>query len=156
LATTSITCPSGLITTEIATVQSIADQDFKCLATSNARAILKQVIRKEYPIEFNINSVRSAPSTVNQESFSKPDLLLGNAMPNPTTGIVTIPYDLGKLDQGMLKIVDITGRIVNTQLINQSQGLLEVDLSNFANGVYSYQLWIDNGLFQSMKLVLQK
>ncbi|MFT7612427.1 MAG: hypothetical protein ACI9J3_001387 [Parvicellaceae bacterium] len=66
-----------LTTTEIATVQSIADQDFKCLATSNARAILKQVLRIEYPIEFNINSVRSASSVPNQESFTKPDVLLG-------------------------------------------------------------------------------
>jgi hypothetical protein len=67
-----------------------------------------------------------------------------------------IPYHLGGFTKGEIKVADITGRIVLMQPIRQDEGLINIDLSNFANGVYSYQLWSQGHLLTSQKLVLNK
>lgn len=70
-----------------------------------------------------------------------------NAYPNPTSGLVELTYNL--IDSGDLNIIvrDITGK----EVINKHEGSLSMgahkstfDLSNLAEGVYTYELIINN------------
>jgi hypothetical protein len=143
-----------MTSTELQTVQTIADLNSDCQAASNARAILRQVLHVEYPIVLDFGSLRSTTQPETPVIYS--EIQLGHAIPNPSTGIVSIPYNLNHQPRGWIKVVDITGRVVIEQPLVQNQGLVEVDLSNYANGVYSYQLWAGANLLQSAKLVISK
>jgi hypothetical protein len=143
-----------MTSTELQTVQTIADLNSDCQAVSNARAILRQVLHLEYPIVLDFGSLRATSQLKIPTVYN--EVKLGHAMPNPSTGLVSIPYNLDHQLNGWIKVVDITGRIVIEQPLVQNQGLVEVDLSNYANGVYSYQLWTGNALLQSAKLVISK
>ena len=74
--------------------------------------------------------------------------------PNPTSGQIivktlraTSPHD----DTSSLQIYDITGRIVQTQLIASQRNTneLTIDISNLQNGIYFLQ--IENEIFKIMK-----
>ena len=70
--------------------------------------------------------------------------------PNPATDSVTITT---ATDQSMVKIIDVTGKLVYSTLIN-NQG--SIDTSAFANGVYFVQISNENQPLQTKKLVVHR
>jgi hypothetical protein len=57
--------------------------------------------------------------------------------PNPTNGIVNVTLAPG-LNNCTIEIYEVTGRLVKSTLINQSQS--NIDLKDFANGLYTYKV----------------
>jgi hypothetical protein len=143
-----------MTSTELQTVQTIADLNSDCQAVSNARAILRQVLHLEYPIVLDFGSLRSTTQPETPVIYS--EIQLGHAIPNPSTGIVSIPYNLNHQPRGWIKVVDITGRVVIEQPLVQNQGLVEVDLSSYANGTYVYQITYESQVLATEKLILVK
>lgn len=62
------------------------------------------------------------------------------AYPNPATDVLTIETSVG---EGNIEIVDVTGRVVKTAVINSN--LTRVDVSDLSSGVYVYRV---NGVAQ--------
>ena len=84
--------------------------------------------------------------SINQNTTSTTTMLY----PNPANDSVTITT---ATYQSMVKIIDVTGKLVYTTIIN-NQG--NIDTSAFANGVYLVQISTENQPLQTKKLVFNR
>ena len=62
--------------------------------------------------------------------------------PNPNSGSFTISWSLASAP-AVLKIIDITGREVYTELITEAEGVQELNITNPLSGIYFYSLTTD-------------
>jgi photosystem II stability/assembly factor-like uncharacterized protein len=80
--------------------------------------------------------------------------------PNPFNPSTTIKFSLPKAGNVVLRIYDITGRIVRTLLDNEQLNIGTVTLTfdgiNLSSGVYFYSLLVDGKMIDSKKMVLVK
>jgi hypothetical protein len=83
---------------------------------------------------------------INQNTTSTATMLF----PNPATDSVTITTATA---QSMVKVIDVTGKLVYSTVIN-NQG--SIDTSVFANGVYLVQISNENQPLQIKKLVVNR
>ena len=89
---------------------------------------------------------------------------LDQSYPNPTTGRAVITFTLPNPAQVTLRLMDMTGKVRNTAISNETYGPGEqnvnLDLSGLANGDYIYQLIATNSNGQvitlSRKLSLER
>ena len=73
--------------------------------------------------------------------------------PNPTSSFVNISFE--KLtDPITLRVFDIRGRLINENVF--SNKLVQVDMSNYANGIYILSFYNFCGLFRSFKVSVSK
>ncbi|MEO8148126.1 MAG: T9SS type A sorting domain-containing protein [Bacteroidia bacterium] len=75
------------------------------------------------------------------------------ALPNPTTGLVTVEFANTGLENYLLQLSDVAGRIVYEA--TESQQSVQLDLSKFDNGIYSLKVSSNNKV-EVTRLVLQK
>jgi photosystem II stability/assembly factor-like uncharacterized protein len=97
-------------------------------------------------------------NSVNEISGLPNGLLLRQNYPNPVIGSTTISWRLPENAHVTLKIIDFTGREVETLLdCNLSQGEHTVifDASGLTSGVYCYQLQTD-GKIETQKMLVNK
>lgn len=89
---------------------------------------------------------RTSPSTVgvSENELSK---FIGNAVPNPSNGLVSVSYELLTAADVVLTVTDLSGKMV----IGQSEGRkaqgsnkLTFDVSNLESGVYFYSVSIND------------
>jgi hypothetical protein len=67
--------------------------------------------------------------------------------PNPTTDFVELSYNLNTTENVSVKIIDITGSVVYQNFegkIPAGKRTARIDVSDFASGIYSIQLQINN------------
>ncbi|HET6400628.1 MAG TPA: choice-of-anchor D domain-containing protein [Candidatus Kapabacteria bacterium] len=89
---------------------------------------------------------------------------LGASYPNPTSGLTDITFTLPEEARVTLRVLDETGKIVNSEVTNVSyaagQQSVRLDLGTLANGSYVYQLIATGADGQSVtlskKLTLEK
>ena len=73
--------------------------------------------------------------------------------PNPTSSFVNISFE--KLtDPITLRVFDIRGRLINENVFLDK--LVQVDMSNYANGIYLLSFYNFCGLFRSFKISVSK
>jgi hypothetical protein len=79
--------------------------------------------------------------------------------PNPFNPSTSIQYSVAKSSNILLKVYDVTGRVVQT-LVNENQttGIYKVNLKalNMASGIYFYSLEADGVRIDSKKMILVK
>ncbi len=83
---------------------------------------------------------------------------LFTAWPNPAAESVTIAFKLVRTENVKVIIRDINGKVVHSQDMPQSaEGLhqFELNTSQFATGLYLYQLLLDEVPLMSKKLIIQ-
>jgi hypothetical protein len=127
--------------------------------TSNLNSVTKlkqlaQNVQSFYDLNFPIN--------INNISFEVPSTYsLYQNYPNPFNPTTKIKFDIAAntVGQTFLSVYDITGREIQT-LVNEklNPGTYEVtfDGSNFASGVYFYQLSVGNDIIEFKKMILLK
>jgi len=89
---------------------------------------------------------------------------LGQNYPNPSTGATEISFTLPEAAHVTLRVMDVTGKVVNSDVTNVSydagQQSVKLDLGTLANGSYVYQLIATGADGQtvtlSKKLTLEK
>jgi hypothetical protein len=90
---------------------------------------------------FNIDAVK-LPGTINcnPESVFNPEGLENITIyPNPSAGVFHILND-GDSEQFMIRVFDMTGKIVNTDNVMLNSGSqYQIDLTNYTNGFYTIQ-----------------
>lgn len=91
-------------------------------------------------VEYIVNNTTSAIQAVNQidtvalaKKLNEQVLKVNSLYPNPTTGQITVKL-VAPLQNGLVQIMDVAGRILLTATANGS--ILNYDLSHFAAGVY--------------------
>lgn len=75
--------------------------------------------------------------------------------PNPAQENVKITYYNGQLQTVNLEVFDAQGRLVYSEQINEWQGTYVLDISTFANGVYSIFIHSDEDIAKAARLVKQ-
>ncbi len=87
---------------------------------------------------------------------AKPSIEISNLYPNPATNSVSIKYDLNGVNNAQLEIRNVLGSLVKKVSVNESNGLLSVDVSDLTNGVYFYSFIVNNEIIKSKKLIIQR
>ena len=72
--------------------------------------------------------------------------------PNPTTGEITVEYE----QRGTLQVIDMTGRVMLTQLLPAGGGSAMVYLTNVPAGLYQYRYSVDGTVRAVGKITLVK
>lgn len=75
--------------------------------------------------------------------------------PNPTYGQINISYLLKAGEQGLLEILDLSGRVVKQLTLKNQGNTLSTHLEGIALGVYLYKFKVNSMLRQSGKLIYE-
>lgn len=82
-----------------------------------------------------------------------------NAFPSPATAAAYISYEMPESavsQEAVVEISNVFGNTMESYAIRNSKGVLPIDVSNMAPGVYFYSILVDGVRIQSRKLVVKK
>lgn len=91
-----------------------------------------------------------------EEEIEENGLTLFNA-PNPATGMTTISYDLNTQALVNLTLRDVTGKLIDTFNLGgkpAGRNTFELNVSNYAPGIYSYTLEVD-GMTVTNRMIVE-
>jgi hypothetical protein len=89
---------------------------------------------------------------IEEKRNDRRDPLLG-IWPNPTSSASWIHYPIEADGIGQLRVMNTNGQIVSEMLL-QSNGLVELDMSRFVAGIYLIQLIVEDKIVDSTKLTV--
>lgn len=104
---------------------------------------------------FDDVQINTITSTVGVEEQKQLATLLQN-IPNPATNQTTIYYNLNDLKNAELKIYNVLGKLIKTEVLSNKSTNTTIDLSTFDNGTYFYQLSADGYRSSTKKMVVLK
>jgi hypothetical protein len=130
--------------TELAYLDPGVDGD----AVYSARAMLR--------IEPDVVETRNMESNSSIIQASKPVSFDYNLFPNPNNGTMTLEYNLNENEEGLLTIYSLIGELINTYPIRNNSKSILINESGLANGMYFYQIVINNQKAASGKLIINK
>ncbi len=81
---------------------------------------------------------------------------VSNIYPNPARNTVSLNYDLNGAQHAQFEIYNILGSLVKTIEIDETSGLLNIDVTDLNNGVYFYSFIVNDKVITSKKLVIQR
>jgi hypothetical protein len=76
--------------------------------------------------------------------------------PNPNNGNMQLDYSLNEGEAGILKIMDVTGKLVASYVLENSKTNIAISEAALQNGVYFYQIIVNGEVVNSDKLVIIK
>jgi hypothetical protein len=79
------------------------------------------------------------------------------AYPNPTAGLLNVSFQAEKSAKYIVKVVDLLGNVVISDVISASEGsnLQELNLSNVAKGMYLLSIETDGASAQTLRVVVE-
>lgn len=80
---------------------------------------------------------------------------LGEPYPNPATDNIAVSYNFTNDSKGTVMVTDLTGKTVYTQQVAAQNGMLYIETSSWAKGVYMLSLTDENGIAARRKIVVQ-
>jgi hypothetical protein len=92
------------------------------------------------------------PTKVNE--FTKEHTFL--LYPNPNNGNMNMTYDLGKDTEGSMTLFDVTGKLINTYHLQNTNGTIEINESQLPNGIYIYFILVNGIKVNTNKIVIIK
>ena len=85
-----------------------------------------------------------------------PTVQLGQNRPNPTSGNTVINYALSTdVTDAFLVVVDINGKQIAKQPINDAKGVVELNTGTWAPGAYVYSVVVDERVLARKKMLVQ-
>lgn len=139
---------------QINNIRNIAAQ---CPATGGpsvyeARTLLMLIdsVRADYSASCS-GLLRIAAST-----SKNPVNFIGRMYPNPSTGFVSYDYRMEKNSIGTISITNVWGQVLKSFPLNEGLNKLEIDCSHFADGMYLYQVVVNNTTIARDKLTIIK
>ena len=76
--------------------------------------------------------------------------------PNPNSGNFNIEYKLMPNEKGVVNILDVTGKLVESHILENSKNNLQINANDLYSGVYLYQIIVNGNLVNADKLVIIK
>jgi hypothetical protein len=73
--------------------------------------------------------------------------------PNPTTTEVNFKAKSTNLSKAMLKVFDVSGRLIQIKVKRQNEEILQIELGEVPAGLYHYNLILEDGNKYSGKLI---
>lgn len=81
--------------------------------------------------------------------------ILGEPFPNPATTNFSAAYSFSNDNGGNAVVTDLSGKTVYTQSLSAQSGMLNIETSSWAKGVYMLSLTDENGIAARRKIVVQ-
>jgi hypothetical protein len=76
--------------------------------------------------------------------------------PNPNNGNMQLDYSLSENETGIVKIMDVTGKLVASYVLEKDKTNIAISEAALKNGVYFYQIIVNGEVINSDKLVIIK
>jgi Secretion system C-terminal sorting domain len=76
--------------------------------------------------------------------------------PNPSNGLMQVDYKIAENAKAELIIYDLTGRMLSSYQMDGGTNSLQIDEDKLDNGIYFYQVIINNEIIESNKIVIVK
>lgn len=86
---------------------------------------------------------------------SKPNFSF-NLFPNPNDGNMVLNYSIRLGDKAVMIIYDVTGKLISNYILNSSLTQIQIHPDLFNNGIYFYQIMVNDRAVQADKLVIIK
>lgn len=80
---------------------------------------------------------------------------LGEPYPNPATNNVAVAYNFYNENGGNATITDLAGKVIYTETLSSKEGILRLETSGWAKGVYMISLVDESGIAARRKIVVQ-
>lgn len=97
----------------------------------------------------------ATPSSIAEEAMA--DGTISDIYPNPASNFATLDYQLtNKVNSAEVKIFNLMGAEVKNALLENNGNKLRMDISELKNGIYFYSILINNDIYQTKKLVIQR
>lgn len=81
---------------------------------------------------------------------------ISNAFPNPSNGTFNISYNISGAKKARVEIINIIGSVVSSQEISTQSKSASLDISYLNNGVYFYNVIVDDVKIESKRLIIQR
>ncbi len=115
-------------------------------------AILRTVIMYDDNCDAEADASRKAKpkvdEAINATSF--------NLFPNPNNGTMTLDYNLGNDGEAIMKLFDVTGKLVSTYSLQNTKGSISINEQNLTNGIYFYTILVGEKNIKTDKVVIIK
>jgi hypothetical protein len=95
------------------------------------------------------------PSEEPENAIVLNEMITISMFPNPSSGLVQLDYDLGEAEFTIIQVFDLSGKLVHSEIIQDSFGTMELDLTSLSTGVYIYKVLDRTELLGSGKLVVK-
>ena len=92
---------------------------------------------------YNYYSISNLSNSVKSISISK----IQQPFPNPSQTTVNLPYQISSGQSATMNIFDVNGKSITTKQIDASADRLQLDVSNYAKGIYLYEYNGKSGKF---------
>ncbi len=92
---------------------------------------------------------------VNSIGIQEQTQTVGTPFPNPTADVLNIPFT-STVNNATLNIMDITGKVINSQRVSTSMGKLVVNVDGIAPGAYTFSLQQADGHTSTFKVVVSR
>ncbi|MBI5220119.1 MAG: T9SS type A sorting domain-containing protein [Bacteroidia bacterium] len=132
---------------QLEAVNNLAYSGHNNIAVTNAQNILTLLFNIDFDSEETGNSgARYAQQTQNSDFIIENNLedaavYLGDNYPNPFNQNTVIPYSIPA--NAVIKIYSSTGAILKTIRLEQNKTSIELNTTDWSNGIYFYSLMVD-------------
>jgi len=119
-----------------------------------AISILQQLFGNTYyePID-GVNHNQDKRMVLTHKKEEQSSTLL---YPNPNNGEMTLIYNLGGKETGELRILDVTGRLIEKYELQNTKNTLAIKQLSLQSGVYLYQILVNDKITKSDRLIILK
>lgn len=147
---TSYTYTAGVLTEELAENLGGPNTKLKTQYSYNTNGTLAEKLLLSWDIpagayENHLKEIYFYTTATGMNSVNKPNLAV---YPNPSAGIYTVDHD--ELNDGFIKIFDLSGRLVHSQ--HSGPGETQINLQHVDNGVYLLQIQSTEGV-ETQKII---
>ena len=77
--------------------------------------------------------------------------------PNPASNSVSLDYQLTpQVNDAQVKVYNVLGSVVREAELSRGTGKMRLDVSDLNNGIYFYSILVNNDVYQTKKLIIQR
>jgi hypothetical protein len=76
--------------------------------------------------------------------------------PNPNNGNMQLYYAISEVDLGMVNIYTVLGEKVANYTLSSNTNSLKIELNHLANGIYFYEVIVNNKKVNANKISINK
>jgi hypothetical protein len=80
--------------------------------------------------------------------------VISTPYPNPSSGIAYVNYDIPAGSKAFLQVMSICGKIEKQYSLTESNGTLQMNISDMSSGIYFCSLTINNKVVKTSKLII--
>ena len=141
------------------------NQFYRSLLTSQQVPVIPQTVTKKASNGDANNSIvatsseaRAAEETLQsvEKLFSNDKITISNIYPNPANEIAMVDYVISpNVTEAKLVFYNVLGSPVNNYVLDKTERKMSIRTSEYDNGIYFYQLYVDGKTLATKKLLIR-